>query len=88
MKHLKSDEMNLLVEVLKKRQPSLLAPSDNVNTEGLTRSQIEDICQLLTDEFCETGLQPNSEPNRRGLKLEDLIDRLRSDVNKPPSLRQ
>jgi len=88
MKPLKPDEMNLLVEILKKKQPSLLGPSGNVNTDGLTPSQIEDVCQLLTDELCETGLQPNSEPNSRGLKLEDLIDRLRSGANNPPSLRR
>lgn len=28
----------------------------------------------LADEFCEEGLQPDDEPNKYGLEIEDLID--------------
>lgn len=33
----------------------------------------ETLLDAITSEFCETGLQSNDEPNKRGLMLEDLI---------------
>jgi hypothetical protein len=78
MKPLKPDEINLLVEVLRKRLPSVLSSSDQINVERIRTAEMEEVCQALTDEFCETGLLPSSEPNKRGLLLEQLIDRIRS----------
>lgn len=77
MKKLKPNDKELLVEVLKKRIPSVLSFPDDLDLEKLTSQQVEDICQALTDEFTETGLLQNSEPNERGLRLETLIDHLR-----------
>ena len=77
MKKLKSNDKELLVEVLKKRIPSILSFPEGLDFAKLTSQQVEDICQALTDEFAETGLMQNSEPNERGLRLETIIDRLR-----------
>jgi len=77
MKKLKPSDKELLVEVLKKRIPPVLSFPDDLDLEKLTSQQVDDICQALTDEFAETGLMQNSEPNERGLRLETLIDCLR-----------
>ena len=38
-----------------------------------------DICELLGEEFAETGLRADSEPNERDYQLEELLD----IVNRP-----
>ncbi len=77
MKHMKPKDKELLIEVLKKRLPSVLPLPSDLEFDRVTPQQIDDICQALTDEFCETGLLSNSEPNERGIRLESLLDHLR-----------
>jgi len=59
-----------LQEVIAKRKPEL-------QSLKLEPSLIEELCDIVMDEFCETGLKDDDEPNNRGLKLEDLVDELR-----------
>lgn len=72
------EEARLLREVLWKRQPSLLHRLDSLGVIPLTTEQREELRQVLADELCETGLQPDDEPNERGLRLDDLIGQLGS----------
>ena len=70
------DELCLLREVVAKRcmmNSRLLSVS---SLAELRSREIAGICQAITDEFCSTGLKPDSEPNTRGLKLESLLDKL------------
>lgn len=66
----------LLREVIWKRRPELTGALGSLQDVKLTEYQREDLRQMLTDEFIETGLCDDDEPNARGLLLEELIDRL------------
>lgn len=68
----------LLVEVIEKHRPNMLGLVTSQNIE-LTDSELDEIFDVVGNEFCETGLKKNDEPNERGLLLEDLIGRLRRD---------
>jgi hypothetical protein len=66
----------LLSEVLWKRNPSMMGIVASFQNVGLTDDQREELRQTLTDELIETGLCEDDEPNKRGLLLEELIDKL------------
>ncbi len=66
---------NLLVEVISKRQPEL-------QPLKIQPELIDKLCDIVTDEFCKTGLGEDDEPNSRGLDLEDLIDALQEAKRK------
>lgn len=73
---LKSDEKDLLREVLWKHRPNLMILVDDLGNIPLFNAQREELREALADELVETGLDKNDEPNERGLLLEKLIDRL------------
>jgi len=76
LKMLKSHEMKLLKEVVLKHRPSLLPLLDSLGRVSLTTKQREDLRGAIAEEFSQTGLGKNDEPNSRGRLLENLIDRL------------
>jgi hypothetical protein len=72
---LKAEQVSLLREVLERRAPDLLPtllPKAEANT--LERDERLRLCELIGAEFAETGIDADSEPLPRGLKLEELID--------------
>lgn len=77
---LKAEHVSLLREVLERRAPELVAallPRAEANT--LDRDERSRLCELVGAEFAETGLDAESEPLPRGLKLEELLDM----INRP-----
>ena len=74
-------QMDLLREVLKDRQPDMLATVARAALTTLNQKQRQTICEAIAEEIATTGLKDDSEPNQRGLLLEDIIDALRA---KPP----
>jgi len=80
---LNSQQLTLLREVLEKRRPDMLFIFDSPTGIELTEKQRFELCQSFTDEFCVTGLGQNSEPNARGLLLEDLIDLFHPKLKDP-----
>ena len=75
---LSQEQEKLLAEVVSKRNPQLTSLVEEVNDIELTDSQRDELREAVADEFIETGLEENDEPNKRGLLLEDLIGRLRN----------
>lgn len=75
---LTQEQERLLAEVIGKRNPRLTRLVDDVNDIELTDSQRDELREAVADEFIETGLEENDEPNKRGFLLEDLIGRLRN----------
>lgn len=72
---LKVDERELLLEVMKKRSPDLVELVFERATENvLTRDERKQLCDLLGAEFAESGLDEDSEPTSRGMRLEALLD--------------
>ena len=64
----------LLLEVIDTRTPELrpcLGPNGSI---ALNADQWQRLQDAIADELCTTGLRDDSEPNARGLMLEDLID--------------
>lgn len=74
---LSHEEIRLLQEILAKQYPEKVSAVDISLLTKLCSDDITPICQAITEEFCNTGLMPNSEPNKRGLMLEALLDKLR-----------
>lgn len=70
----RSERMQFLRQVVEKREPELLPLVGLLGFVPLTTEQREQLRDIIGDELCETGLQEDSEPNGRGLQLEDLID--------------
>ena len=72
----------LLREVVNKRRQGLKwIIEDTANLKEVYPDDLkETLCQLITDEFCETGLNDDDEPNERGLALESLIDEVRRKI--------
>jgi hypothetical protein len=66
----------LLSEVIWKHRPDLIGVLGSLQDVQLTEYQRDELRQVVTDEFTETGLRDDDEPNARGLLLEELIDRL------------
>jgi len=69
-------ETDLMKEVVLKHNPSLLPILNSLGQVQLTFEQRESLREAISDEFIETGIKGNDEPNERGLLLERLIDRL------------
>jgi hypothetical protein len=67
----------LLTEVISKRRPDLISLLASPQDTELSDSQIDELREAVADEFCETGLREDDEPNERGLLLEDIIGRIR-----------
>ena len=74
--HLPPEKNDLLLEVVRKHG---LIITPVVNEEGVWQFSDTDrdvIIDAISSEFCASGLLPNSEPNQRGLLLEELLDEL------------
>ena len=66
----------LLSDVVKKRC-SHLPLHDMASISRLNAAQVTELLHAIVEELTETGLMPDSEPNERGRKLDDLIDEVR-----------
>lgn len=76
MRILKDNELALLREVLRKRNPSLLEAVRGVSdTLTMRHDQRETMLDIVADELAETGIA-DGEINARGVLLDDLIDAL------------
>jgi hypothetical protein len=73
---LTKEQQQILRETLMNRAPDFLNLFDSPEGVRLSTNQRDELRQIVTDEFCATGLRENDEPNARGLVLEDIIDRL------------
>lgn len=70
----------LLLLIAAKR--SIQIPGFSNRTLDTTEAEREQLIDLLTDEFIETGLNENDEPNQRGMEIEALIDILNTSADK------
>ena len=64
---------NLVQSVLEARAPGLLVHLDIVGRRILTQEEREALREVLSDEFVESGLGLEDEPNERGLLIEEAI---------------
>jgi len=72
-------EMVLLREVVLKRSPKHMGLVEVLEKgELLAPDQAEELVNIVFAEFCETGLNPDDEPNARGLLLDTLMAKLDS----------
>ena len=63
----------LLREVIEERCPKLCSAVADETIKNLTEPQRRQIVDLLTDEFCQSGIREDGEPNERGKRLDNLI---------------
>jgi len=75
-KQLSQNTYDKLVEIIQRRNPELLNLPFFTPPKPLTDEEREAIREALADEFCEFGLKEDSEPNKYGLFIDDLIGKL------------
>ena len=72
-----SVEWALFVSIIKKRMPHIFKDvSSSRDFRKLGEDDREAVRSVLLEEFCATGLRPDSEPNERGIAIERLIAKL------------
>jgi hypothetical protein len=74
-KTLKQDEKKLLLHCLQEYNPELLKEVTQLE-QGLLEKRDRQIIESIGDELMAKGFQPDDEPNKYGLDLEDLIGKL------------
>ena len=72
---------NLLIEVLSKIGQGAII-QEKGRSFYCEASDRDKLRQLILDEFCDTGLKVDDEPNTRGIDLEDLIDAIGHEKNR------
>ena len=72
--------LDLLEKVVRQRCPALSGPLNSRGILALPKKDLLRIAGSLADERCASGLQPDREPNDRGLQLQKLIDYLQVRV--------
>ena len=71
---MKEHQLQLLRSIVSVRCPVLLAQVEASNISSLSRDERRLIVEALGNEFAASGVAENSEPNRRGLQIEELLD--------------
>jgi hypothetical protein len=75
-KTLKQDEKKLLLHCLQEHNPELLKEVTQLEQGLLEKRDVRQIIESIGDELMAKGFQPDGEPNKYGLELEDLIGKL------------
>lgn len=70
-----ADNLILLISVLVDRNTRLLPALLRMKSDP-PEQVLDEVLELIKDEFLKTGLMEDYEPNERGLRLENLIDAL------------
>ena len=83
MEMVKIKNIELLSEVIKQHCPQYENIIDNDAIKIQNNQIIDDLCNAISAELCDTGLDKNDEPNSRGLMLEDLLDTINRPRIKP-----
>jgi len=73
---LPSEQTHLLREVAKKHQIDVAPFSTADGTWEMPDDIRKSLIDAIASEFCASGLLPDSEPNPRGLVLEEILTQL------------
>jgi hypothetical protein len=77
---LSKDDIDILEKIFKNQQLTDITLLERVrNFEEVNNEDIENIIDVISDELMQYGFEKDYEPNKYGLQLEDLLDK----VNKP-----
>jgi hypothetical protein len=74
---------SLLREVAAKHGIDVSSLTGDDRTWHLTPDVRKALMDAISAEFAATGLKPDSEPNDRGLQLEELLDRINNVTARP-----
>lgn len=77
MKQLSDQQIELLEELTKRRAPALQPLVTRLRAQpypavALSDAEAEALSQIVINEFCEKGLNPDDEPNEYGVQLDYL----------------
>lgn len=81
---LNENQFSLMSEILKIRASELLSLLHSRDTSGWSQNERQWVIEALANELCASGFGVDSEPNARGLQIEELIDM----VNRPNLFKQ
>ena len=72
-----NNSLTLLKRCLKNQNKTDLIPViENPGSTEFTAEFYNQLREIVSDEFCDYGLEKNYEPNEYGLNLENLIDEI------------
>jgi len=68
--------IDLLEDAVRKQRPTLAPLLAKLKADALSEDERRALIDVISSEFCASGLGADDEPNERGLLLETLLDRL------------
>lgn len=72
--YLTNDQLCLLLGICHSAGSFQLRLADKLLNEKISSSDIDELCELISNEFMLNGIQESFEPNDHGRELERLLD--------------
>jgi hypothetical protein len=71
---LTNDQLRLLLGICRSAGSFQVRLADKLLNEKISSSEIDELCELISNEFMLNGIQESFEPNDYGRELERLLD--------------
>jgi hypothetical protein len=71
---LTDDQLRLLLELCRSAGPLQLGLAEKLMNEKISPLEIDELCELISNEFMMNGIEESFEPNEYGRELENLLD--------------
>ena len=71
---LTNDQFRLLLGICRSAGSPKLYLAEKLINEKISSNEIDELCELISNEFMMNGIQESYEPNEYGRELEKLLD--------------
>ena len=71
---LNDDQEKLLLKLFDSHGIKQFSENDKLTRKNLSKIEIDQLCELISDEFMLNGIEEDFEPNEYGRQLESLLD--------------
>ncbi|WP_138411843.1 hypothetical protein [Stutzerimonas nosocomialis] len=72
------DQVRLLMRICGSAGTHSLCLAKKLMSSSISSSEVDELCELISNEFMLNGIEENFEPNDYGRKLEHLLDAVNS----------
>lgn len=76
---LTEEQVKLLVSICRLAGAHPLSLAEKLMRSSISSNEIDELCELISNEFMLNGIEENFEPNDYGRKLEHLLDTVNRD---------
>lgn len=71
---LNDEQEKLLLKLFYSHGIKQFSENDKLTRKNLSKIEIDQLCELISDEFMLNGIEEDFEPNEYGRQLESLLD--------------